>query len=70
VDCVDADSDGVSICGLDELIETYEDNDCDDTQILTYPGNTEVCDNYDNDCDGVIDEGCGTCGNSIIEAGE
>jgi len=32
-------------------------NDCDDAQPLNYPGNTEVCDGVDNNCDGNIDEG-------------
>ena len=30
----------------------------------------EVCDGFDNDCDGEIDEGCYECGNSILELGE
>ena len=33
------------------------DNDCDDRAKTTYPGATEVCDGYDNDCDGKVDEG-------------
>ena len=32
--------------------------DCDDNEPNNYPGNTEVCDGIDNNCDGVIDEGC------------
>lgn len=31
--------------------------DCDDGDPLNYPGNTEVCDGQDNDCDSQIDEG-------------
>ncbi len=32
--------------------------DCDDNDANNYPGNTEVCDGQDNDCDGQVDEGC------------
>jgi|GEM_PF-1069251 hypothetical protein len=31
--------------------------DCDDTNADAFPGNTEVCDSADNDCDGDVDEG-------------
>ncbi len=33
--------------------------DCDDTDPITFLGNTERCDFRDNDCDGTVDEGCG-----------
>lgn len=32
-------------------------DDCDDTSNLAYPGNMEVCDGVDNDCNLVIDDG-------------
>ncbi|NNE25552.1 MAG: hypothetical protein HKN09_01795 [Saprospiraceae bacterium] len=32
-------------------------DDCDDNDANNYPGNTEVCDGQDNDCDGLTDEG-------------
>jgi len=35
------------------------DTDCDDTDVNNYPGNAEVCDGTDNNCDGIVDEGCG-----------
>jgi hypothetical protein len=31
--------------------------DCDDLDPASYPGGTEVCDEADNNCDGVVDEG-------------
>ena len=45
-----------------ELPEGYvEDNtDCDDTTDNAYPGNAEVCDEVDNNCDGTVDEGVTT----------
>lgn len=43
--CIDADADGSS-----------QEVDCDDSSAARFPGNVEVCDNLDNDCDGLIDE--------------
>jgi len=34
--------------------------DCDDDEPNAYPGNTEVCDYIDNNCDGQVDEGVST----------
>ncbi len=48
VECLDEDNDGVSVC----------DGDCKDDDILVFPNQTEVCDGFDNNCDGVTDEEC------------
>ncbi len=36
------------------------DDDCDDDNADEFPGNPEVCDDVDNDCDGVVDDIPGT----------
>ncbi|UCD87624.1 MAG: putative metal-binding motif-containing protein, partial [Desulfobacterales bacterium] len=32
--------------------------DCDDADAATYPGASESCNGWDDDCDGTVDEGC------------
>jgi len=61
--CPDNDNDGYSSqqggCGT---------VDCDDGDDQRYPGNTEICDNKDNDCDNIVDDGLSRqCG---IDVGE
>ena len=36
--------------------------DCDETDPERYPGRTEVCNSVDDDCDDLVDEGCGDAG--------
>ncbi|MBM4365892.1 MAG: putative metal-binding motif-containing protein [Deltaproteobacteria bacterium] len=45
-----------------EQPEGYVTNgdDCDDAEAKAYPGNSEVCDGIDNDCNGTVDDGVGT----------
>ncbi len=45
-DAPDGDGDGVSVC-----------LDCNDNDATNFPGNLEVCDGADNDCDQLLDEG-------------
>ncbi len=45
----DNDGDGWTTCG----------GDCDDDNLLAYPGHDEeYCNGFDDDCDGTVDEGC------------
>ena len=56
-DCTDADGDGY--CS-----EASGGSDCNDSNSSVHPGASEICDDLDNDCDGLVDEGdvCGGTG--------
>ncbi|USN56173.1 MAG: putative metal-binding motif-containing protein [Candidatus Peribacteria bacterium] len=48
---------------------TGDNTDCDDGDSNNYPGNTEVCDMSDNDCDSLVDDADpGIFGQSIFYA--
>ncbi|HBB40881.1 MAG TPA: hypothetical protein DC005_05495, partial [Proteobacteria bacterium] len=36
---------------------TENQGDCDDSNANRFPGNPELCDGVDNDCDGAVDDG-------------
>jgi hypothetical protein len=62
----DADSDGYGdpssatlACEMPDGMVT-DNTDCDDSTNHSYPGNAEVCDELDNNCDGTVDEGVTT----------
>jgi len=53
----DGDNDGWTLC----------DGDCDDTNPDVHPGHKEICgNNIDDDCDGLVDEGCSPGGSPIF----
>jgi len=62
----DLDNDGYGVASISQKscnpIAGYCLNfgDCDDTRADVNPGKTEVCDGFDNDCDGAIDESSST----------
>ncbi|MEO1257192.1 MAG: MopE-related protein [Bacteroidota bacterium] len=55
----DMDGDGVPSCA----------GDCDDNDANNFPGNIEICDGQDNDCDGQVDEGFDTDGDGVTLCG-
>jgi hypothetical protein len=65
--CIDNDGDGYGV-GTGCL-----GPDCDDdpaTGMYANPGMPEICDGFDNNCNGSTDEGCAVCGNGIVEGAE
>jgi Putative metal-binding motif len=68
--CEDQDGDGYGVMGGATKVDCKPSagfgdcvGDCDDRDDRRYPGAEEVCDGWDNDCDGDIDEGVrGVCG--------
>lgn len=62
-ECRDRDGDGA---GIEEVCPLPLD--CEDRSWLRHPGATEICDGFDNDCDGTLDEGCPTwCGRPFLK---
>jgi hypothetical protein len=62
---IDADGDGHYAIGS---CFTPAD-DCDDSNPNNFPGNLEVCDGQDNNCDGVVDEGYDLDGDGVTSCG-
>jgi len=59
-------------CDNDRDGYAVKEGDCDDNDPDIHPDAPEICDNKDNDCDGITDEGAclPECGNGICEDGE
>lgn len=63
--CTDSDGDGYYVqTGCGAAI------DCDDSHAAIHPNATEVCNGLDNDCDGLIDEGCDSDADGLDDSWE
>ena len=57
----DQDADGFTLDAYTKE-SGLQGGDCDDNDGWAAPGNVEVCDQIDNDCDGTVDEDCTDAG--------
>jgi lysophospholipase L1-like esterase len=64
--CTDSDGDDFDTCAPDMPGDDGNPKDCDDGNPAVFPGAAESCDGIDNNCDGIVDEGC----SSIAAAGD
>ena len=61
---VDADGDGfgstttANFCAMPSSGYSLNNTDCNDGMATIYPGATELCNSVDDNCNGVVDEGC------------
>ncbi|MFW5967188.1 MAG: FG-GAP-like repeat-containing protein [Persicimonas sp.] len=63
-DCFDADMDGYL---ADDMESCSDGSDCHDLFAGINPDEDEVCDGYDSDCDGEVDEGCDDDGDGFCD---
>jgi hypothetical protein len=72
---LDADGDGAGVgastctCAPVGLATATTNGDCDDDSKAVHPGAKEVCNDVDDNCDGVTDEGCDDDGDGYCDGG-
>jgi len=59
--CIDLDGDGYGVCPNCNITTgcKFDGHDCDDNNILIYPGATEICNGIDDDCNPGTADGSG-----------
>ncbi|GEM_PF-6383666 len=57
------------LCAPQGVYTTLQPGDCHDEDDWVFPGSLEICDNVDNDCDELVDEGCDDDGDGWCDAG-
>jgi len=56
-DCLDGTGSAAGVNGFCGTVPTSADNDCDDSRADMNPGLAEVCNDIDDNCNGLVDEG-------------